>query len=85
MRRMIDRIFLWYDLSCLPLAPRSSGDEWLFQQGLMALGAIQSQGWTAVMVGDAEDYLGRAWCVLEATSAHRLVEKPHILAGARRC
>lgn len=83
MRSLIDRIHLWYDFSCLPQAPRSSEDDTLFRHGLMALGAIQSQGWTVVMADDADDYLGRAWCVLEAVSAHRLVGQPHILAGAR--
>jgi hypothetical protein len=69
LRSLLDRIFLWYDYSCLPQAPRSSEDELLFRTCLPHLPTIQLLGRTAILLDDAVDYLSRAWCSLEALVA----------------
>ena len=83
MRQLISRVRLWYDYSCLPQTPRTAEDERFFQLGLLALGAIQISGHTVVLLDDPEDYLSRAWCTLEAITAHRYLESPHILVGSQ--
>jgi hypothetical protein len=83
LRSLCERIFLWYDYSCMPQAPRSVEDERLFRQALPHLPSMQLLGRTAILLDDAEDYLSRAWCTLEA-----VVADPHdtidLLVGSKR-
>jgi hypothetical protein len=66
---LLARIFVWYDYSCLPQPPRTDDEDALFRQGLDGLTACQILGRTLVLLDDAEDYLGRAWCTLEGLVA----------------
>jgi len=83
LARLLARISVWYDYSCLPQPPRTDNEEVLFRQGLDALTACQILGITLVLLDDAEDYLTRAWCALEglvADSVHRI----DTLVGSQR-
>ena len=73
LHKLVDRIHLWYDYSCLPQPPRTDDEQALFHAGLNALNACQLLGRTAVLLDDAEDYLSRAWCTLEAVFADQIV------------
>jgi hypothetical protein len=66
---LLARISVWYDYSCLPQPPRTDDEDTLFRQGLAALNPCQILGITLVLLDDAEDYLTRAWCTLEALTA----------------
>jgi hypothetical protein len=69
LRGLMERIHLWLDYSCLPQPPRNDREEELFRQGLEHLNGFQILGQTLVLLDDAEDYLSRAWCTLEAVTA----------------
>ncbi len=45
---LLERIFLWYDYSCMPQHPRTVKDEKLFRDGLHYLTAMQVMGRTAI-------------------------------------
>ena len=83
LRSLCERIFLWYDYSCMPQAPRSVEDERLFRQALPHLPSIQLLGRTAILLDDAEDYLSRAWCTLEAVVADPR-DTIDLLVGSKR-
>ena len=57
-RKLLDRVFVWYDYSCLPQAPRSAEDEQLFRDGLAHLNHVQLIGATAILLDEIDDYLG---------------------------
>ncbi|WP_270888833.1 hypothetical protein [Pedococcus sp. 5OH_020] len=88
VRRLLDRVLVWFDYSCLPQPPRAEADELLFRDGLAHLNAVQLVGGTAILLDEVDDYLGRAWCVLEAITAESLTtltSMPAVhLAGSRR-
>ena len=69
LARLLARISVWYDYSCLPQPPRIDDEDVLFRQGLDALNVCQILGITLVLLDDAEDYLTRAWCTLEGLVA----------------
>ena len=69
VRSLLERVFVWYDYACLPQAPREEADELLFRDGLAHLNHVQVMGATAILLDEVDDYLGRAWCVLEAVTA----------------
>jgi hypothetical protein len=83
LRTLVDRIFVWYDYSCLPQPPRTDAEETLFRQGLEALNACQVLGRTVVLLDEAEDYLSRAWCTLEALIADK-AQTVDLLVGSQR-
>jgi hypothetical protein len=74
---------LWYDYSCLPQPPRTPAEETLFRQGLNSLVACQMLGHTLILLDDAEDYLQRAWCALEALVADRWQRVLPLAGGAQ--
>jgi hypothetical protein len=89
VRDLVRRSFVWYDYSCLPQSPRAADDEPLFRQGLEHLNHIQVMGATAILLDEVDDYLGRAWCVLESVSAEDVAasgggSEPFLLAASRR-
>jgi hypothetical protein len=88
VRRLLDRVLIWYDYSCLPQSPRDAADEPLFREGLAHLNHVQLIGATTILLDEIDDYLGRAWCVLEAITAESLTaltSTPSFqLAGSRR-
>jgi hypothetical protein len=84
VRSLVDRIRVWYDYSCLPQAPREPADELLFRQGLEHLQACQMLGRTVLLLDDAEDYLSRAWCTLEALVADSTTGDADLLIGSER-
>jgi hypothetical protein len=69
LRFLIDRIYLWYDYSCMPQAPRTPEDEVIFRDGLRYLNAFQVLGRTSILLDEVDDYLSRAWCTLESVFA----------------
>lgn len=81
---LIDRIYVWYDFSCVPQPPRDGADEQLFRETLANLNAYQVLGRTAVLLDEAEDYLSRAWCTLEALAAYSISGEPELLVGSER-
>jgi hypothetical protein len=87
-RSLLDKVFVWYDYSCLPQAPRSTDDEPLFRDGLAHLNHVQFIGATAILLDEIDEYLGRAWCVLEAIAAEGVASltgtQPFQLVGSRR-
>jgi hypothetical protein len=83
LRTLVDRIFVWYDYSCLPQPPRTDAEETQFGQGLEALNACQLLGRTIVLLDEAEDYLSRAWCTLEALVADK-AQGVDLLVGSQR-
>ncbi|MGJ7506445.1 hypothetical protein [Variovorax sp. GT1P44] len=84
LRRLTERIHLWYDYACLPQPPREGEDIPLFVQGLKELSAAQIMGRTVIMLDDAEDYLSRAWCALEALVADAYGNATDLVVGSRR-
>ena len=44
VRGLLDKVFIWYDYSCLPQAPRSEEDEPFFRAGLAHLNQCSSSG-----------------------------------------
>ncbi len=81
---LVARIRVWYDYSCLPQPPREPADEDLFVAGLRTLIACQGLGRTVVLLDDADDYLSRGWCTLEALSAEALTAQLDLLVGSER-
>ncbi|MGW7053561.1 hypothetical protein [Streptomyces sp. NPDC054887] len=69
LRPLLERIHLWYDFSCMPQTPRSPEEDALFQRTLKSLSLLQFAGRTLVLLDDVADYLGRAWCSLEAATS----------------
>lgn len=84
LRSLIDHVYLWYDYSCLPQPPREADDADLFVKGLEELPAAQSLGRTAIMLDDADDYLSRGWCTLEALVADTSGGATDLLVGSAR-
>lgn len=84
LRRLTERIHLWYDYACLPQPPREGEDIPLFVQGLKELSAAQIMGRTVIMLDDAQDYLSRAWCALEALVADTYGNGADLVVGSRR-
>src|SRR5262249_46640502 len=83
LRSLTDRIYIWYDYSCLPQPPREGDDVDLFFKGLEELSAAQILGRTSIMLDDADDYLSRAWCTLEALVADTMGGADLIVGSAR--
>jgi hypothetical protein len=81
---LIERIFIWYDFSSMPQAPRAPDDETLFREGLKYLNAIQVMGRTAILLDEAEDYLSRGWCTLESVAADTFGGLTDLLVGSKR-
>ncbi|ATL67256.1 hypothetical protein [Nocardia terpenica] len=69
LRQLLDRVFVWYDYSCLPQQPRTPLEQQAFEQDLRETEIHQLLGRTAILLDDADDYLTRAWCTLEAVIA----------------
>ncbi|MEV4921607.1 hypothetical protein [Streptomyces roseoverticillatus] len=69
LQQLLARIRLWYDYSCIPQAPRTPEEQLLFEQTLKTLTFLQSAARTLVVLDDINDYLGRAWCSLEAATS----------------
>ncbi|GAA2775732.1 hypothetical protein GCM10010521_62830 [Streptomyces rameus] len=69
LRPLLERIHIWYDYTCVPQAPRSPEEQELFRKTLEALFLLQFAGRTLVLLDDVADYLGRAWCSLEAATS----------------
>ncbi len=89
LRSLIERVFVWYDYACLPQAPRDAPDEPIFRDGLAHLNHVQLMGATAILLDEVDDYLGRAWCVLEAVTAESVASATQAgevfqLAASRR-
>ena len=81
---LMARIHVWYDYSCMPQPPRTPEDEVLFREGLQNLVAIQLLGHTVVLLDEAEDYLSRGWCTLEALVADSDAVSMELLIGSAR-
>jgi hypothetical protein len=84
LRGLIKSIYLWYDYSCLPQPPREGEDADLFDKGLEELSAAQIIGRTSIMLDDADDYLSRAWCTLEALVADTFGGATDLIVGSAR-
>lgn len=84
LQDLLERIYLWYDYSCMPQSPRTPEEEQIFRQGLGNLNAIQILGRTAVILDDVEDYMTRAWCTLEALVADTWTQTLDLLVGSER-
>jgi hypothetical protein len=84
LRALTERMYIWYDYACLPQPPREGADEALFTKGLNELTAAQLLGRTVIMLDDADDYLSRAWCLLEAMLADNAAGGSHLIVGSRR-
>ncbi|RYE42526.1 MAG: hypothetical protein EOP24_32335 [Hyphomicrobiales bacterium] len=81
---LVERIYVWYDFSCLPQAPRDEADEELFGAGLQHLVAFQMLGRTVVLLDETEDYLSRGWCTLEAIVADSQMGHLDLFVGSQR-
>jgi hypothetical protein len=78
-----DRINLWYDYSCMPQEPRTPAEQAQFEQGLRHLNILQGLSFTAVLLDEVTDYMGRGWCVLESVFADSVLLGPlKILRGS---
>ena len=84
LRGLTEHIFIWYDYTCLPQPPRAPDDVPLFLKGLEELAAAQILGRTAIMLDDADDYLSRAWCTLEALVADSVGGGTDLIVGSAR-
>jgi len=82
--RLVDRIHVWYDYACMPQPPRTPDDETTFRNGLQSLVAIQLLGHTVVLLDEAEEYLSRGWCTLEAIVADTEAVSMELLIGSAR-
>ncbi|MGW1505601.1 hypothetical protein ACWCQW_45285 [Streptomyces mirabilis] len=69
LRPLLERIHIWYDYTCVPQAPRTPEEQGLFRSTLESLFLLQLAGRTLILLDDVADYLGRAWCSLEAAAA----------------
>ena len=81
---LMQRVFIWYDYSCMPQAPRTPQEQVQFLNGLKYLNGIQSLGRTVVLLDDVEDYVGRAWCTMESVLADIELSSVDLLVGAPR-
>lgn len=81
---LLGRILVWYDYSCLPQHPRDADDEAFFREGLRQQELLQLLGRTAILLDEADDYLTRAWCTLEALVALGVIRNPDVLVGSDR-
>jgi hypothetical protein len=84
LRTLTERIYIWYDYSCIPQVPREGGDVDLFIKGLGELSAAQAVGRTAIMLDDVNNYLSRGWCTLEALVADNLRGAADVIVGSAR-
>lgn len=82
LKKLLERVFLWYDYSCMPQVPRTIEEEEQFHQGLGKLDTIQMISRSAVLLDDLADYAGRAWCTLEALVADNYTHAMDLLAGS---
>ncbi|RST16905.1 hypothetical protein E2C00_33205 [Streptomyces sp. WAC05374] len=69
LRPLLEHIHIWYDYTCVPQAPRTPEEQEIFRKTLESLFLLQFAGRTLVLLDDVADYLGRAWCSLEAATA----------------
>jgi len=69
LKSLSEKILIWYDYSCMPQRPFINDEATIFLKSLEKLNLIQLIGQTAIMLDDADDYLGRAWCTLESVYA----------------
>jgi len=83
LRSLLERVHIWYDYSCLPQEPRTADEQVEFEQGMRQLGLLQLVGRTAILLDEADDYLTRAWCTLEALTADA-AGNFDVLVGANR-
>jgi hypothetical protein len=81
---LLECIFVWYDYSCMPQAPRTEEEDREFREGLQSLIAIQAMSRTLVLLDGVEDYLSRAWCTLEAIVADTQLMSIDLLVGSYR-
>jgi len=84
LRSLTERIYIWYDYSCIPQLPREGEDVDLFIKGLGELSVAQIIGRTAIMLDDADNYLSRGWCTLEALVADNLRGATDLIVGSER-
>lgn len=80
-RALLQKIYVWYDYSCLPQKPWSQEDERLFRKGLHDLLPTLLLGRTAILLDNVEDYISRAWCLYECLAADSL-SNMDLLAGS---
>jgi len=83
LKTLLERVHLWYDYSCLPQKPRTAEEQAEFERGVRQLELYQFLGRTAILLDEADDYLTRAWCTLEALTAN-VVRSFDLLVGADR-
>jgi hypothetical protein len=69
LKNLASKIFIWYDYSCMPQRPFTGDDEAVFLENLKSLNILQKVGLTLILLDDADDYFGRAWCTLESIYA----------------
>lgn len=83
LKSLCDKILIWYDYSCMPQRPFMKDEEAIFLKTLEKLNVIQLIAQTAIMLEDADDYLGRAWCTLESVYAdNETLNKWFTIAGS---
>ncbi|MFS8101157.1 hypothetical protein LFM09_28940 [Lentzea alba] len=83
LRSLLTRVHVWYDYSCMPQEPRTPEEQAVFEEGLTHLEIHQLLSRTAILLDDADDYLTRAWCTLEALTADA-ARSFDLLVGADR-
>jgi hypothetical protein len=83
LRSLLGHVHVWYDYSCMPQQPRTAAEQAVFEEGLAHLEVHQLLGRTAILLDDADDYLTRAWCTLEALTADA-ARNVDLLVGADR-
>jgi hypothetical protein len=81
LAELMSRIHLWIDYCCLPQPPRTEPEQAEFMAGLRLLNTAQLLGLTVILLDAVEDYTRRAWCLLEAITAYRLVGNYEVLSG----
>ncbi|MEE1754592.1 hypothetical protein [Streptomyces sp. SP18CS02] len=82
LRALVGRVRLWYDYSCVPQAPRTDAEQRLFERTMRGLPLLQTVARTLIVLDDTADYLSRAWCHLEASTAllTTFSDRPDVLA-----
>jgi hypothetical protein len=83
LRDLLARVHLWYDFSCLPQEPRTAAEQAEFEDGIGRLRVFQMLSRTAVLLDEADDYLGRAWCTLEVLTADAIAGIDVLVGGNR--
>jgi hypothetical protein len=81
-KALLEKIYVWYDYSCLPQKPRSPEDETLFQKGLAELLLTQLLGRTAILLDKVDDYFSRAWCLYECITADSVSNMDLLVASS---